>query len=112
MDKLGTAAGDIDNFADQIAVDLLNKIFQVEIDIFDPRRQLSRIVVAQVFGVEVVEIAASVDECPARFGHLFAIDGDETVYCNFCRCAETTGIEHGWPKQSVEVNNVFADKVV
>jgi hypothetical protein len=64
VDEPGAAAGDIDHLADQVAVDAQDEIGQVEIQVIDAAAQPGREIIAQVFGVQVVQVA-----WPARTGH-------------------------------------------
>jgi hypothetical protein len=69
-------------------------------------------VVAQPLGIHFeIEIAQRVDTRAARFGHLVARDGDEAVDVNVVRRLVAGVLEHGWPEQGVEVDDVLADEV-
>src|SRR3546814_1781513 len=58
LDEAGAAAGDVDVFADQIAVDAIREVDEVEIEIVDAAAELGGEVIAQVFRIQMIEIAA------------------------------------------------------
>src|SRR5690625_5506728 len=59
-DEAGAAAGDVDQFAHQVAVDALHEVVEVEVEILHTRTELGSEVVTQIFGTQVIEIAARV----------------------------------------------------
>src|SRR5690606_14554170 len=111
-DELGAAAGDVDHLAHQVAVYLEDEVVQIEVEILNPRRQLGGEVVAQVFRIQVVQVAAGVDKGAPGFGHLLAVDGQKAVDANLGGGAVTGAAEHGGPEQGVEIDDILADKVV
>ena len=50
-DEIGSAAGDVDVFAHQIAVDACDKIIGVKVDVFDASVEFGRDVIAHPFGI-------------------------------------------------------------
>ena len=60
----------------------------------------------------MIEIAARIDKGAARFRHLLAINRDKAVHANLGGGAEFGTAQHGGPKQRMEVNYIFADKMV
>ena len=60
----------------------------------------------------MLQIAASIDKGAPGLAHFFAINGHKAVYANLGGGAVIGTLEHGWPKQGVEVNNILADKMV
>ena len=111
-DEPGATAGDVDVLADQVAVDAGGEVFQVEVDVFHRPIQLGRVVVAQPFRVEVVQIALGGDEGAAGFRHLEAVDGQESVAEHAGWRAKSGVCEFCGPEQGVEVEDVLADEVV
>ena len=112
MDEAGAAAGDVDDLADQVGVDLLHEVLEVQVEVLDAAAELGRVVVAQVFRVQVVEVGARLDEGAARLGHLLAVHGQVAVHVQRGRLAVAGAFEHGRPEQRVEVDDVLADEVV
>src|SRR5690554_6016296 len=60
--KTGAAAGNVDQLADQIRVDLVDKVIQVQVQIFHTAPQLGGVVVTQVFGLQMFQIGTGPDE--------------------------------------------------
>src|SRR3569833_329397 len=112
VDETCAAARDVDHLADQVGFDPLREIIEVEVEVVDTASQFGGEVIAQVFRVEVVEIAARLDEGPARFRHLLPVHGEKAVGEDGGGRAETRALEHGRPEQGVEVDDVFADEVI
>ncbi|MNB92829.1 hypothetical protein D3C75_399410 [compost metagenome] len=111
-DKARITRGKVDHFVDDIRVHALNEIFQIQVDIVDAGRELRRVVVAQAVGVKMVQPGAGLNERPARFGHLRAVDRHVAVDEQVGRLAEVAAFQHRWPEQAVEVDDVLADKVI
>jgi len=107
-----TAAGEIDELADEVAVVFLAEVVEVEIEVFDARAQFGSVVVAQVFRRQVFEVGLGFDEGAARFAHFFAVHGEEAVAVHAARLAVARAFEHGRPEEHMEVGDVFADEVV
>ena len=61
IDKSGAAAGDIDDFADQVRVDPCCEIIKIEVDIFDSGVQFGCKIVAQIIRIKVVQVGARLD---------------------------------------------------
>ena len=62
-DKTGTAAGDVNVLADEVAVHLGDEVIEVQVDVFHRTVQLAGEVVAQPLGVELLlQIALGRDE--------------------------------------------------
>src|SRR5437773_1690989 len=106
------AARDVHVFPDEIAVDPCEEILRIEIDVLHVRIQLRRNVIPQPLRIHSeLEIAERVDPRAARFRHLVARDGDETVHVDVVRRLVAGVLEHGRPEQGVEVDDVLADEV-
>ena len=112
LDKPGVTTGDVNHFANQVGIDALNEVLGVQIQIINATGEFGGIVIAQVLRVQVLKIRAGSDERPARFGHLFAIDGQIAVHIDAGRGSIVGPMQHGWPEQTVEVDDVFANEVV
>ena len=61
-DKRRAAAGEVHQFADEVAVYFLPEVVEVEVKVFDARAEFARKVVAQVFGAQVFEVDFGFDE--------------------------------------------------
>ncbi len=112
MDESGAAAGDVHHLAHQVGVDLLDEVFQVQVQIIHATAQLAGVVVAQVFRCQVFQIGAGLDEGAAGLGHLLPVDGQVAVHVHPGGLAEAGAFQHGRPEQGVEVDDVLADEVV
>ncbi len=111
-DEFGGAAGDVDVFADQVAVDPGDEIFRREVHVFHPRGQLGGEVIAQPLRVEAdVEILQRRDAGAPAFAHLLAADSDKTVHIDLARSLAAREVQHGRPEQGVEVDDVLADEM-
>src|SRR5690606_25529388 len=64
------------------------------------------------FRVQVIEISACINKGAARLAHFGSIDGQEAVHTDFGRRTQLGRVQHGRPEQGVEVDDVFADKVI
>jgi hypothetical protein len=53
-DEAGAAAGDVDELADQVGIDLGDHVVEVEVDVFHGAVGLAGEVVAQPLGVELL----------------------------------------------------------
>src|SRR6266581_7844042 len=74
------SAGDIYVLTDQVTIHPCYEIIGIEIKVFDVRVELRCDVIAQPLRVHAeAEVAQRVDARAARFRHLVARDGDETV---------------------------------
>ena len=62
VDKTRAAAGDVDDFADQVRIHALHEVVQVEVDIIHAGRQFGCVIIAQVFRFQIVQIGARLDE--------------------------------------------------
>ena len=111
-DEAGAAAGDVDELADEVGVHPLDEIFEVEVEIVNAGAEFRREVVAQVFGVQVVQIGAGVDEGAPGLRHLGAVDGDEAVDEDRVGRAVAGAGQHRRPEEGVEIDDVLADEVV
>ena len=108
----GTATGDIDQLANQVGIHARREVFQIEINVIDSRSKLRRVVVAQVAGVQVVQIGAGIDECAARLRHLLAVHGEKAVREYAGWLAIPGALQYRRPEQRVEIHDVFADEVI
>ena len=61
-DEPGTAARDVDEFADQVGINACDKVVEIEVDVLDCLAELRGVVIAEMAGVEVVEIGAGLDK--------------------------------------------------
>ena len=111
-DETGTTAGNIDELADQVRVHARDEVVEVEVDVFDRGPEFRRVVVAQDFGIQVVEIGPCLDERPARLRHFLSVDGQEAMGIDAGRSPKARAFEHRRPEQRVEVHDVLADEVV
>ncbi len=106
------AAGDVDVFADQVAVDPGDEIVRVEIDVLDLGIELGRDVVAQPLGVHAeFEVFQRRDPGAPALAHLLAADGDEAVHEDVVRRLAAAEMQHRRPEQRVEVGDVLADEM-
>ncbi len=112
MDEAGATAGDVHHLAHQVGVDLLHEVFEVQVQVVDTTAQLGRVVVAQVFRRQVLQVGAGLDEGATGLGHLLAIDRQVAVDVDAGRLAIAGAFEHGGPEQGVEVDDVLADEVI
>ena len=60
----------------------------------------------------MLEISRCLDESPFAFRHLLAIDRQESMNVDFAGQVESCRFQHAGPEQSVEVRNVFTDKMM
>ncbi len=111
-DETGAAAGDIDQLADQVAVDPLQEVLEVEIEVVDAVAQFGGEVVAQVFRPQMIEIGAGLDEGAARLRHFLTVHGQKTVAMHGGRLAEAGAGQLGRPEQDVEIGDVLADEMM
>ena len=109
--ELGASAGEVGGLVHEIRVDPRDEILQVEVEVVLGRRELGREVVAQIVGRQVVEVGATEDEGAPRLGHLLAVHREPTVDLDARGGGVPGGVEHGGPKQRVEVDDVLADDV-
>ena len=65
LNKARAAAGNIDQFANQVGIHPLNKVFQVQVNVFDSVVQFGSKVVTQIVRIEVVQVGAGSNECAA-----------------------------------------------
>ncbi|VVM91438.1 hypothetical protein PS647_02842 [Pseudomonas fluorescens] len=112
VDETGTTAGDVDDLAHQVGIDLLHEVFEVQIEVINATAQLGRVVIAQVFRRQVVQVGPGLDEGAAGLGHFLTVDSQVAVHVDAGRLAVARALEHGWPEQGVEVDDVLADEVV
>ena len=75
----GGATGQIDNFANQIRIDLIRKLGEIHIDIVKLRPQFRSVVVSKVSGIEMLEVGAGLKLCASSLRHLFAVHREEAV---------------------------------
>ncbi len=99
-------------FVDDIGVNTLNKIFQVQVDIINARREFRGVVVTQTVGIKVFQPGAGFNEGTARLGHLRAVYCDIPVNEQVSRFAEVAAFQHGRPEQAVEVDDIFTDEMI
>ena len=111
-DEAGAAAGDVDELADDVGIDLGDEVVEVEVEVVDAVTESRREVIAQVFGRQVIEPGARGDQRAARLGHLQAVHGQEAVREHRRRRTVARADEHGRPEQRVEVHDVLADEVI
>ena len=110
--EAGSAAGDVDVFAHQIAVDPGDEVFRVEVDVLDPGVELGRDVVAQPLGVQAeFEVAQRADAGATALAHLVVVDRQKTVHVDVVRHLAAREIQHRRPEQGVEGDDVLADEV-
>ena len=112
--KASCARGDIDVFADQIAVDAGDEIGRVEVDVFDMAVQLGGDVVAQRLGVQPqLQVLQRVDAGAPALAHLVAaVDGQEAVNEDVVGRLAAAEMQHRRPEQRVEGDDVLANEVV
>src|ERR1700685_2805423 len=60
----------------------------------------------------MIQVAARGDEGAARFRHLLAVDGEESVRMYRGRTAHCRGLQHRRPEQRVKIQNVLAYEVM
>src|SRR5690606_40003775 len=84
--KARAAAGNVDQFADQVCVDPVGEVFQVQVQVIHIGGQFGSKVVAQIFRVQVFQIGAGLDEGAPGLGHVLAVDRYKTMGID--RCAE------------------------
>ena len=111
-DEVRRAGGDVHHLAHQVRVHALHEIRQVDVHVVHSRRDFRGEVVAQVFGIQMVQISGGVDERAAGFRHLLAVHGDVAVRVNAGGRAEARVREHRRPEQAMEVHDVLADEVM
>jgi hypothetical protein len=110
--KLRCSAGQVDDFADEVRIDLVDELFGIQIQVVQPRAELAGVVVSQPGGVEVPQIRFAFDERPVALAHLLAVERQEAVHVHVRWQAESCGLEHPGPKQRVKVLDVGADEVM
>src|SRR5690606_28709346 len=110
--KARAAAGNVDQFADQVCVDPVGEVFQVQVQVIHIGGQFGCKVVAQIFRVQVFQIGAGLDEGAPGLGHFLAVDRYKTMGIDGSGSAEAGALEQGRPEQGVEVDDVLADKVI
>lgn len=109
----GAAAGQVDEFADQIRVHPRNEIAQVEVQVVDATGGFSREVITQR-----LRLQADIQERPrhhegaARLGHLGAVHHQVAVDVQPGWRAVAGAMQHRRPEQAVEIDDVLADEVV
>ena len=112
LDEAGAAAGDVDDLADQVAVDPGDEVVQVEIDVADVGRKLGSEVVTQMLRIEVAQVGAGLDEGAGGLRHFLAVDGQEAMAPHRVRGPVSGTMQQGGPEQGVEVGDVLADEVI
>ena len=60
----------------------------------------------------MIQIGASLDKGSARFGHFATVDGHEPMHIHSSRSSEIGLMQHGRPKQAVEVDNILTNEMV
>src|SRR5580704_10617687 len=60
----------------------------------------------------MIQVAACGDERAARFRHLLAVDGEESMRVYRGRAAHRRGLQHRRPEKRVKIQNVLADEVM
>ena len=112
--KACCTACNIDELANQIAVDAQHEVFGIEVDVFVFIVEFGGQVVAQPLGVHAqAQVLERVQACAAAFAHLLAVvDGEKAMDMHFVRHFAAAEFEHSGPKQGVKGHDVFADEVV
>ena len=87
------------------------KIFDIQIDIVDPRRQLRRKIKPQISRRQHFQVLRRQDKRTARFAHLLAVDRQKSMRMDLMRQRKPCHLEHRRPKQRVEVDDIFANKM-
>ena len=59
----------------------------------------------------MLQIAFGGNKGAAGFGHLGTVNRQEAVGADARWDAEAAFVQHGWPEQGMEIENIFADKV-
>ena len=111
-DKFCGAAREVHDLADEVAVHPRDEFTQVQIEVLHLRGEFCRVVVAQVFRFEVLEVFRSADEGAARFRHFLAVHGEEAVNVHLGGQAEARRLQFRRPEEGMEILNVLADEVV
>ena len=110
--KARRAARDIDVLAHQVAVDAGDKVFRIEVDVFDPRVQFGGNVVAQPLRIQTeLQVFERRNARAATLAHLLAQHGQVSVHIDVLRGLAAAEMQHRWPEQGVKRHNVFADEV-
>src|SRR5580692_1594664 len=60
----------------------------------------------------MIQVAARGDESAARFRHLLAVDGEESMRVYRGRAAHPRGLQHRRPEKRVKIQNVLANEVM
>jgi len=81
-DEAGAATGDVHYLAHQVGVYAQGEIFQVQVDVVHAGTEFGGKVITQVFGIQVVQIGARLNEAAAGLGHLLPVHREETVGMN------------------------------
>src|SRR5690606_5503909 len=87
------------------------KFFDRKVDVVDLFAQLRCIEIAQVRRVEVLEVSRGLYHRAATLAHFLTVDGQKAVHLHARRQIEASALEHGGPKKSMKVSDVFSDEV-
>ena len=112
VDKARAATRDVDHLAYEVGIYARTEVFEVQVEIIHTVRQLGCEVVAQILWIEILQISAGVDEGASGLRHLGAVNGEEAVHVHGGWRAIVRAGQHRRPKQRVEVDDVFANKVI
>ena len=112
--KTRRAAGDVDVFADQVAVHPRHEVVGVEVDVFVLAIEFGGQVVPQPLGVHAqAQVLQRVEAGAAALAHFFAVvHGQKAVHKDRIRCFAAAELQHGGPEKRVEGDDVLADEVV
>jgi hypothetical protein len=94
------------------AVHALHEVLEVEVDVVDAGAELGGEVVAQVLGVEVVEVVAALMKVPRLLDILVPLTVRKPCTYTPVGRAQAGRVQHRGPEQAVEIDDVLADEVV
>ena len=111
--KLGDAAGNVDQLPDQIAINPLRKIGKIKVNVLNLIAQFARVIIPQRLRRQPrLQITRRGDKSPARLGHLLAIHHQKPMRKQPRRTTMPAVLQHGRPKQTMKIQNVLADKMI
>ena len=60
----------------------------------------------------MIQIGSRIDKGSSRLTHLLSIDSNKSMRMDFRWGSVVGTFQHGWPKQGMKIDDVFADEVM
>ena len=112
IDETGTTTGNVNQFANQVRIHLTDKLTETQVKIIHTATEAGRQVITQILWVQVIQVGISIDKSATGLGHLLAVDRHEAMSKHCCGRSVTGLFQHGWPEQRMEIDDIFANKVI